>query len=331
MSLALPGRRARRLATLAAAAAATALLLTACSGSSDPAETGTTAATTAPEVDADFFFEAGDLPAEPTRVVALWRTGAELVDIGVIPVGTLDDEIRETELTPEQWESAQDVPTVGSFEGVDIEKIIDLDPDLVIGMDNGGLGIDYESIGELYPVRILKVAEPTDVWDNYETVAALVGRSTDFDKKVAELDARLADIQSTYGDALDGALTTSLSAMQGSVLVDTSKSLSYRRLVAAGFTYNPVYTDNPERYVTQLSLENLPSLADQKILFHSAALDGSVSPDVQALLDEPAFAELPAVTEGHLYPLRGSVIYTFAGADAMVDDLEAAAQAFAGE
>ncbi|WP_165310858.1 ABC transporter substrate-binding protein [Microbacterium protaetiae] len=281
------------------------------------------------DVKADYLYEAGELPAHPQRVLALWRTGSELADIGVVPVGTLDGEMLDTELTAQQWNAVKDVPSVGSFDGVDLEDVIALKPDLIVGMDNGGLTIDYKELGELFPVRILKIAEPTDVWDNYETLAALVGKSTDFDSGQSALDARLADIASQYGDKIGELKATAFGVMQGAVWVDTSKSLAYRRIDAAGFGYNPTYTDNPERYATELSLENLPSLADQDIIFYDTNLDGSVSADVQAVLDEPAFAQLPAVKAGHVYPLRGSVIYTFAGSNAQVDDLEAAAKDFA--
>lgn len=328
MPLSTSARRAR--AALVAAAAASALLLGGCASSSPASQSAPTPAGSATDVAADYYYESGELPDHPQRVLALWRTGSELTDIGVVPVGTLDGELIETELTPDQWSGVKDVPTVGSYEGVDVEKVVALNPDLIVGMDNGGLSIDYAELGSLFPVRILKIAEPTDVWDNYETLAALVGRSTDFDAGSADLDARLAEIDSQHGDALSGLKVTALGASGGSVWVDTSKSLAYRRITAAGFGYNPAYTQSPARYVAELTLENLPSLADQDVIFYDAALDGSVSADVQAVLDEPAFAELPAAKAGHVYPLRGSVIYTFAGSQAQVDDLAAAAKAYTG-
>ena len=122
----------------------------------------------------------------------------------------------------------------------------------------------------------------------------------------------------------------SLGATGGSIWIDTSKSLTYQRITAAGFGYNPDYVEAPERYVEELTLENLPTLAEQDIIFYDAELDGSVTADVQAVLDEPAFQELPAVKAGHAYPVRGATVYTFLASNLMVDDLLAAAQDYAG-
>lgn len=69
-------------------------------------------------------------------------------------------------------------------------------------MDNGGLKIDYDELSEVAPTVILKIAEPTDVWDNYPTVADLVGKSTDFETRNAAIDKQLADVRAQYGDIL---------------------------------------------------------------------------------------------------------------------------------
>lgn len=315
-----------RIGAAFAAVALGAVALTACSSETEnTAAEGTDSTGTVEEV--DYFFSEGDAPENPQRVLALWRVGSLLADLGVVPVGALDGELAEEELTAEQWAPVSDVPVVGTYEGVDIEKVIELDPDLIIGMDNGGLSMDYAELAELYPVRILDIAEPVDVWRNYETVANLTGATSEFDEGQAALDARLAEIKSEYGAGLAGKQVTQVNVTAGEIWMSTSKSLLYERLIDAGFDYNASLTENPDRYVKELTRENIPSLADQDAIFYQINFDGSITPDVQALLDEPAFKELPAVQAGMLFPVRGATIYTFSAADAMADDLEAAAKA----
>lgn len=308
------------------------LALAGCSASA-PAEEAAPVETAPATIEApeDDYFFLGDkpLPAEPQRIVALWRTGSSLAEMGAPVVGQLEGEISEAELAPDVFAPYADTKTVGTFEGVTLEDIIALDPDLIVGMDHGGISLDYEELAELYPVAILKIAEPTDVWDNYETVAALAGLSEDYTTESEALDARLAEIKSTYGDTLGEQEVTAVSAQGGSIWVSTSKSLAFRRLDAAGFGYNPSYTDNPERYVTELTRENIPSLAEQDVIFYDQNIDGTVSDEVQAVLDEPAFQELPAVKAGNLIALRGSTVYNFAAANLMVDDIAAAAEKLA--
>lgn len=312
-----------------------ALALTGCSASdADAPGDGKPSAdtdTTTGGADSEGFYFLGDkpLPEDPQRIIALWRTGSSLAELGAPVVGQLDGEFAEAELTKEQWAEYGDVVSVGSYEAIDIEEIVSLEPDLIIGMDHGGLELDYEELSELYPTAILEIAEPTDVWANYSELADLVGMTEDFETQEAELDARIADIKAKYSTTLAGLPTTVIGMMAGEIWVDTSKALTYARLSGSGFEYNAAYTDNPERYVEELTFENIPSLADQSVIFYDADVDGSASDEVQELLDEPAFQQLPAVVSGDLYPLRGSTVYTFYAANLMLDDIEAAAAALA--
>lgn len=268
-----------------------------------------------------------DVPVDPERVVVLWRTGAEVVDLGVTPVGQLDGELLAEELEPEVFEKVKDVPTVGSFEGVDVEKVIALEPDLILGMDHGGLEIDYEPLQEVAPTVIFTIAEPTDVWANYPKVADALGLTTDFDERNSALDADLATLAQDHADTLAelGQVTSVGTEFDGSVIyVDTSKSLTYDRLTKAGFAYNPAYTDDPERYAAELTRENIASLSDQEVLFYDVNYDGTTMSGVDTVLDEPSFKRLPAVRNDRVFPLTAGTIYTFAAAQKQVADLRAA-------
>ncbi|SKC57880.1 ABC transporter substrate-binding protein [Krasilnikoviella flava] len=321
--------------TRTVAALGTALLalsLTAC-GSAGAADDGASSAAEGDggtrTVESTFTGEDVEIPADPQRVVALWRTGTELAELGVVPVASLEDEFLPEELG-ERYDAVADVPTVGTWEGVDIEKLIAAEPDLIIGMDNGSLGIDYEEISQVAPTVILDIAEPTDVWANYPTVADLVGRATDSDERQKALDAELAAIEEEHGDVLTGLEATHLSTMDG-IWVSTSKSLAYQRLTGAGFGYNPAYTENPERYVTELATENLPDLAGQDALFYAVNLDGSVDAPTQEILDSASWQRLPAVEAGHAFPMTSGTIYTFDAAEQQVEDLRAAAETLAAD
>ncbi|GAA4832764.1 ABC transporter substrate-binding protein [Luteimicrobium xylanilyticum] len=318
-------------AAAALSAAALATTLAACSGSSDAtSSSGSTGAATH-AVKSTFTGTTVEVPEHPKRVVALWRTGSELADMGVVPVATLEGEMLETELGSDTFAKVKDLPTVGTFEGVDLEKVIAAKPDLIVGMDNGGLKIDYDELSKVAPTVVLKIAEPTDVWDNYTALADVVGRSTDYDAREKKIDAELADLKKTYGDTLGALQVTDFSSSQGTIWVETSKSLSYRRISAAGFGYNPTYTKAPERYVTELAAENLPDLADQDAIFYEVNLDGTVPTDVQAVLDSASFKRLPAAEAGHVFPLTSGIVYTFDAAEKQVADLQAAAEKLAAD
>ena len=313
---------------LATAILVAALGLAACGSDSSDSDDGSASEATTRTVEDTVLGTVKDVPVKPKRVVALWRTGGELADLGVTPVGGLEEEFLPEELDPQAYERVKDVPTVGTTDGVDVEKVIALKPDLILGMDNGGLTIDYKELAEVAPTVILKIAEPTDVWNNYPKVADLVGLTSDFEKKDAEIKSQLADIKEEHGDKVGQLEATSFGAFDGTIYVDTSKSLGYTRIDAAGFGYNPTYTDNPERYTTELSSENLASLADQDIIFYDATIDGKPTPGTDKILQLASFKRLPAVQAGNVFPLTSGTIYTFPAAQGQVDDLREAAEKY---
>lgn len=321
-----------------AAAAAIALTISACSSSSDDDAAGSGSGSDSSSGSAGETYtvtdtmlgDVKDVPRHPKRVVALWRVGLESVDIGVMPVGTLEQEMNADEMPAATYAKASKVPTVGNFESVDLEKLADLKPDLIIGMDNGGLGIKYDEIKEVAPTVILKIAEPTDVWDNYTRVATLLGKKTDFAARDKKVKAGLAAIKKEYATKLKGVQATYIAGSQqgGGIAVNTSKSLPYQRITGAGFTYNPKFTKNPKRYAQPISAENLPDLSNQQVIFYQAGLDGKADPATQKILDSASFKRLPAVKAGNVFPLTSGIIYTFQASDQSVNDLRKTAQAY---
>ncbi|MFT4218441.1 MAG: ABC transporter substrate-binding protein [Micropruina sp.] len=310
-------------------AAVAAFAMAACGSNTAASPSATdlsTAAAATRTVTSTFTGKQVEIPTNPQRVLALWRVGSELADLGVVPVAALEGELLESELGADVYAKVKDVPTVGTYEGVDIQKVIAAKPDLIIGMDNSGLKIDYDELSEVAPTVILKIAEPTDVWDNYPTVADLVAKSTDFETRNAAIDKQLAEVKTKHGDVLGKLQVTAFSGSEDGLWVNTSKSLTYRRLNAAGFGYNPTYTDNPQRFVTALALENLPDLGKQDALLYETAFTGTVPDVTQTVLDAASFKALQATKAGLALPIGSGTVYTLAAAQKQADDIKAAAE-----
>ena len=269
-----------------------------------------------------------DVPRDPQRVVALWRTGTELADMGVTPVAALEGEFLPEELSAKTFAKVKDVPTVGSFEGVDVEKVMEAKPDLIVGMDNGGLSIDYKELEDIAPTVILDIKEPPDVWKNYPRLAEVLGRSTDFKKRNAALDKSLAAVERRFGKKTGEAKAVHLNTTEGKTWVSTKKSLACERIDAAGFGYLDTYTKKPKRYVEELATENLPDLNDADVLFYSVDLHGKKAPDMAKLLKTESFQRLPAVKAGNVFPIGSGTIYTFPAGERQVKELTEAARQY---
>lgn len=317
-------RRGAR-AVIAALAVGALTALSACGGSSGDgggAEAGGGTRT----ITGTFNGDVTGVPKNPKRVVALWRTGTELAELGVVPVAALEGEFVSDELAPDVYAKVKDVPTVGSFEGVDVEKVIKAQPDLIVGMDHGNLSIDYKELRDIAPTVILKIAEPPDVWSNYPKLADVLGKSTDYTQRNAALDKDLAAIKAEHGAKTGRLKAVSLGVSGGKTFVDTGKSLTYRRLTSAGFGYMDAYTADPARYRVELPSEKIPDLNDADVVFYDATLAGKPTPGTEKILEMASFKRLPAVRAGNVFPLTVGTIYTFDAAGRAVADMRKAAE-----
>ena len=160
-------------------------------------------------------------------------------------------------------------------------------------------------------------------------MAAVVGKSTDYDNRLAELDKKLEAIASEYGEGLADKPVTVVNSSMDKIWASTSKSLVYERLVQAGFTYNEAYTNNPARYVEEITAENLADLANQSAIFYQTDLVGTPLLGTDELRALDSYKRLPAVEAGLEFPVTSGVIYTFEAADKQVEDIRTAAKALA--
>ncbi|MFF2085770.1 ABC transporter substrate-binding protein [Nocardia sp. NPDC058176] len=272
-----------------------------------------------------------EVPAEPKRVVAGWLVGTLLVDLDVTPVGMFDD--LKTNASPAALDKVKDVPSVGGVEtSVNLEKIVELKPDLIVTMVRPGMkGIDLTALSDIAPTVALEINEPTGVWLNYPKVAEVVGKQADTALKLSDLDKTWAEISIAEKDkigALGEVVYAEGSAQAGNFQIATSKALVYERLTKSGLTYFSGAEPNPERYNQQISLEDLPRLASAKAIFFEADINGKPTARTQALLDSPVFKSLPAVAAGNVFPLRTPYTYTFEAAGLQAEDIKGAIEKF---
>jgi iron complex transport system substrate-binding protein len=133
-----------------------------------------------------------NLPARPEKIVSLTPAETEVlyaIGAGDRVVGKVDD--------PAKYPPAADqVPVVGTFSGVDVEKIVSLGTDLVIAGGNGGTPPD--SIAKLrslkIPVLVVYAPDVDGVDRDIELTGAAVGEPARADAVVATLKSQFAAI-----------------------------------------------------------------------------------------------------------------------------------------
>jgi iron complex transport system substrate-binding protein len=138
-----------------------------------------------------------DLPSVPRRVVTLAPNLTEFVyavGAGDTLVGTMD--------TSNYPEAAKQVPRIGDYQRLDVERILSLKPDLVLVWYHGNQG---REIGQLEAAGLrLFYLEPKridDVPRSLERIGALLGRAGEGASRAAALRSELAALRQRHADA----------------------------------------------------------------------------------------------------------------------------------
>jgi iron complex transport system substrate-binding protein len=194
-------RRTRRSLAGALLAAVAVTGLAACGDDeSDGASAGPSAATSAFPVSIEHRFGTTEITKAPERIVVVGLVEQDaLLSLGVVPVAT-------TEWFGEKpgaiWPWAQDelagakAPEVlTNVDGIQLEKVAALKPDLILGIYSGLTPEDYGTLAKIAPT----VAQPKGGidygagWqDLTRTVGKAVGRPAQADQVVADAEAKIA-------------------------------------------------------------------------------------------------------------------------------------------
>ena len=150
-----------------------------------------------------------EIPEKPKKVVTLGQGSTETsIALGTIPVGmeeyawAADD----SGYTPWVNEAVKDeggkLPEfVGAGEELDMEKILELEPDVILAPWSGITQEQYDSLSEIAPT----VAYPDQAWsidwdEQIEIIGKALGQEDDAAELVEDLDTQLADEAKKHPD-----------------------------------------------------------------------------------------------------------------------------------
>ncbi len=306
----------RRLALVAGVAAA-AVALASCGSSADESapDTMTDDATVAADVFPVTIPSAlGDavIDAKPERVVALgWGAADISLSLGTVPVGIEIDTWAGDADGYQPWfreaveaEGAELPATIDMYPELDVEKIIGLEPDLILAPQSGIDQATFDQLSEFAPV----VAYPGEAWatsieDQITIAAEALGVPDKAEATIAIGADALADAAAAhpefagktfayvYGGDQPGALSV---YMPG----DTRVTL----LTDLGLVLAPSVADlpaDPGSFVSTLGLENADQLDDVDVLF-----TWFNDTDEQAATEaQPLWQQIPAFQSGAYLPM----------------------------
>jgi iron complex transport system substrate-binding protein len=300
---------------LAALLAALALALAACGGAASPSAApatvpGTPAiaaspAPTTPPAEAAFPLTLVDdegrdvaIPSRPERIVSLTPATTEIL----FAVGAGPRVVARTDFDDFPPEAAA-LPAVATFQGVDVEKIVGLEADLVVAGGNSFNSPDalerLRSLG--IPVLVVYAPDVATVLRDIELVAAAAGEASAGTELVAamqaEIDALAAAVEAEGGPR--PRVFYELDATKEIYGPADSSFLAEMIALAGG---EPITTGSPTVY--SIPLETLIA-ADPDVIVLGDAAYGVTADQVAA---RPGWAVMSAVRNGAIRPVNDVIV-----------------------
>ncbi|MFJ3826273.1 ABC transporter substrate-binding protein [Streptomyces nodosus] len=283
-----------RRALSAVAAAALALVLAACGSTGSDSASSDDSGKAATRVVATANGKV-TVPAHPLRIVSVhsWSTET-LLDLGVKPVGM--ENSGETYVPPRYLKAWKATPKVASGAELDYEKIAELRPDLIVGVDVPYLSKAYKKLSAIAPTAFAPFSE-TAGWTAYpDATARFVNRTTQMaalkkkyeDRIAAVRKADGAELAASHWDVIQGGFDN------GNYWIYSTASPVGTILSQLGAGFASATTSVAKGSTKSVSYERADLLKDADHVIYYTNNDGSPANNIQKLFALQAFKELPA-------------------------------------
>lgn len=258
----------------------------------------------------------------PEKIVILTNEGTEaLLALGVTPVGAVQS------WTGDPWydhiaEEMKDVKVVGVESQVNVEAIIALQPDLIIGNKMRQEAI-YEQLSAIAPTVFAE-----DLRGNWKTNFELYAKAVNKEEKgkevLAAYDKRIEDLKADLGDKVNQEISM-VRFMAGDVRIYHKDSFSGVILDQIGFA-RPESQDKEDFAEKGVTQERIPAM-DGDVLFYFTYEegDGKATEIEKEWIENPLFKNLKVAKSGQVYKVDDAIWNTAGGvkaANLMLDDLE---------
>lgn len=256
------------------------------------------------------------LPAEPERIVSLAPSNTEIV----CALDACDRLVGVTDFDDYPAEVA-DVPDVVIGAVVDVELVVDADPDLVLAAGNELTpSAVITELGDLgYPVLVLYPESLDEVLDDVRLVGEALNARAEADALVESMEDRIQAVSDAVAGAPAPRTFYEVGVFEGAIYTAGADSFLASLITLAGG--DPI-TGDPLTFA--IALEDLLAADPELILLGDAAYDASVSPDSVAA--RPGWGGMTAVVNGRIVVMTEDPVITRPG-PRIVDGLEALARA----
>ncbi|WP_188067108.1 ABC transporter substrate-binding protein [Brevibacillus brevis] len=301
------------------------LLLAACGNAGSTAQSGSNQAATAqPDVaksaeeqvrTVKHMMGESTIKGTPKRIVALeWSSAEHLLALGIQPVGIADiPNMKKWVKLP--VEIAPEVVDVGSRTSPNLESIMMLKPDLIIGIKRN-VEANYDEMSKIAPTIAFDTNPAEGQGSQYDRMIEIFKQIADITGKNAEAEAALKDLDKTYAEAKEKLTKAGANKVPFVLAMGYSSQnavefrLSTDNSTAASILINIGLTNKykPKKFeqtgMTLADVEALPALQDANFL-HIIQTDDNVIEN--QLKNNPVWNGLTFVKENRVYALGGDL------------------------
>lgn len=264
-----------------------------------------------------------EVPANPTRVVCIDSYSlAALIDAGLVPVGVPELDL-DSFIAPYK-DALTGVATIGPYQGIDVEQIKVLQPDVILSINADWATGIYDQLSQIAPTVLLDYQVPNAWQVLSDQFAAAVGREAELAAVKDTYATRTAEVAATYADAME--------SLKWAVAIGWGAADNQFALYYPDSAPGVILTDCSAQFIAasagktgtseQFSYERLSLLEDADILLTYGVRDGDPEEQTQAMIDQPLFQALKVAQSGHIFALSNVIPSSYGAAILFVDSVE---------
>ena len=259
------------------------------------------------------------VPDVPTRLVSLDSTTlADAIALGTTPVGA---SLTGGQLPNSLADYSEQIEQLGTSEQPNLEKILQNQPDLILGIELFGESI-FTQLSQIAPT-VLGRWNGFPLWrEHFDFVADVLGKQEQAEQVWIDYTQKASALKASLADKLKEKEVSIAYACCGTVTIDAENSFAGSILADVGIR-RPASQGAADRGIIILSEERIPEL-DADILFISVYDDEDSADVMNTWEKKPLWKQLKAVQNDQVYFVDYSVWRAGdpLSANFVLDDLE---------
>jgi iron complex transport system substrate-binding protein len=263
-----------------------------------------------------------DVPDNPQRIVVLTNEGTEaLLAIGVTPVGAVKSWLGDPWYEHIAADMA-DVTVLGEESAVNLEVLVSLEPDLIIGNKQRHEDI-YEQLSAIAPTVISERLRG-DWKINMALYTDAIGKGAEGKAALDAFDARVAALSAELGPSLEEEISIArFMAAQTRIMFKDS----FSGLILAQLGFHRPATQDKDAFAEEITKERIPEFeGDRLVYFTYETGNGEADTQETDWLADPLWQNLAVVQAGKVHEVSDAIWNTAGGIIAgnlLLDDIEA--------